>query len=180
MHLDADDMMHLGKKARVWGKKRLERDGHILGDGNESSVLPADFILPHENVYPTPPESVSIELKSFELMMPVDSVHPSPLCGLTGTPMRESNKAPELPSYPARIVFSASSDGKSEELVLTLAYDINFVTAHPCSPSRHVRFVKSPSSPTIQQIDVSGSAALGKGSKSAYRAGKFHGAPRWM
>lgn len=88
--------------------------------------------------------------------------------------MTESSKAPDLPSYPAKLIFSLTVDGKrSEELALTLSYDISFVTAHPCSPSRRVRFVhKSPESPTIQQIDLTGSGKLGKGSRSAYRAGK--------
>ena len=86
--------------------------------------------------------------------------------------MTESTAAPDLPSYPAKLDFTVEVDGQPvKEYTFILAYDISFVTAHPCSPSRRVRFLKSASSPTIQQIDVSGSNSLGKGSRSVYRAG---------
>lgn len=170
--MQIDDLARLGKKARIWGKKRVERESYILGDGDESSVLPEDFIIPHENVYPSPPPTPFVELKHFKLLRAVDSVHPSPLSEFTATPMTESSKAPDLPSHPAKLVFTISTNGKREEVPFTLEYDISFVTAHPCSPSQRVRFVKSPSSPTIQQIDVTGSKELGKASRSVYRAGK--------
>lgn len=168
-----DDLAKLGKKARIWGKKRVERESYILGDGDEHSVLPEDFIIAHENVYTTPPSLALVEFKQFRLLRAVDSVHPSPLSEFTATPLTESSKAPDLLSHPAKLFFAVSIDGKREEEVsFTLEYDISFVTAHPCSPSQRVRFVKSPGSPTIQQIDVSGSNQLGKTSRSVYRAGK--------
>lgn len=81
---------------------------------------------------------------------------------------------PELLSYPARIRFLVSTSEIAEEAhTFALSYDINFVTAHPCSPSQRVKFLKSPTSPTIQQIDVSGSDMLGKNSRSAQRIGKL-------
>lgn len=172
--ISIDDLTKLGKKARIWGKKRIERESYILGDGDENNLSPADFIIPHEDAYTEPPSTAFVELKSLKLLRSVEAVHPSPLSEFTGTPMTESSKAPDLPSYPAKLIFSLTVDGKrSEELALTLSYDISFVTAHPCSPSRRVRFVhKSPESPTIQQMDLTGSGKLGKGSRSAYRAGK--------
>jgi hypothetical protein len=171
--MQTDDLAKLGKKARIWGKKRVERESYILGDADESSVLPEDFIIPHENVYAAPPTTPIVELKVFKLLRAVDSVHPSPLSEFTATPLTESSKAPDLPSHPAKLIFSISTHGKKEEVAFTLEYDISFVTAHPCSPSSRVRFVKSPTSPTIQQIDVTGSNTLGKASRSVYRAGKF-------
>jgi len=174
-----DDLAKLGKKARIWGKKRIERESYILGDADENNLSPADFTIPHENAYPKPPATTFAELRSLKLMRSVEAVHPSPLSEFTGTPMTESTTAPDLPSYPAKLIFNLSVDGKdSEELALNLSYDISFVTAHPCSPSRRVRFVhKSPESPTIQQIDLTGSGKLGKGSKSAYRAGELYDIP---
>lgn len=168
-----EDLARLGKKARIWGKKQVERESYILGDSDERSVLPEDFIIPQENTYETPPPLAFVELKHFKLLRSVDTVHPSPLSEFTATPMTESSKAPDLPSYPAKLVFAVSIDGgRDEEIPITLDYDISFVTAHPCSPSQRVRFVKSPGSPTIQQIDISGSKGL-QASRSVYRAGKL-------
>lgn len=130
--------------------------------------------MPHENMYPEPPPGLLVELKNFKLLRAVDSIHPSPLSELTATPMTESTTAPDLPSYPAKLVFSVTVEEKRvEEFAFALEYDVSFVTAHPCSPSQRVRFIKSPGSPTIQQIDVSGTNKLGKTSRSVYRAGKF-------
>lgn len=166
-------MAHLGKKARLWAKKRVERESSILGDADEHSVLPADFIIPHENNYSTPPPLISVELCSLELLAPANSIQATPftkVASLAGS----SVKDPELLSFPANVNFSVSIDGfVSEHFSFSLSYDINFVTAHPCSPSHRVRFVKSPSSPTIQQIDVSGSAdALGQRFRPAHRTGE--------
>jgi hypothetical protein len=168
-----EDLTRLGRKARIWGKKRVEKESSILGDGNENTVLPADFVVPRENSYSTPPPSIAITLQTFKLLRSVENVHPSPLSELTGTPMTESPKAPDLPTHPAKFIFRVSLDGQSpEEIAFTLAYDISFVTAHPCAPSRRVRIMKSPESPTIQQIDVSGAKEFGRASRSAHRAGK--------
>ncbi|CAG9995735.1 unnamed protein product [Clonostachys byssicola] len=167
-----EDLTRLGRKARIWGKKRVEKESSILGDGNENTVLPADFVVPRENSYSTPPPSITIALQTFKLLRSVENVHPSPLSELTGTPMTESPRAPDLPTHPAKFIFRVSLDGQSpEEIAFTLAYDVSFVTAHPCAPSRRVRIMKSPESPTIQQIDVSGAKEFGRASRSAHRAG---------
>ncbi|POR32539.1 Uncharacterized protein TPAR_07258 [Tolypocladium paradoxum] len=168
----ADDIAHMGKRARLWGKKKIERESSILGDGTQDSVLPADFIIPHENAYSTPPPGVYVELLSLDLSSPAGSVPATPLSDIIATPAAECCKGPEMLSYPASVKFYVSIEGKTEEeLICPLSYDINFVTAHPCAPSHRVRMLKSPSSPTIQKIDVSGSDMLGKGSRSAYRMG---------
>jgi hypothetical protein len=156
-------MAHLGKKARLWAKKRVERESSILGDADEYSCFPADFIIPHENSYSTPPPLISVTLRSLELISS-ESTKPSPV--------RATNKDPELLSLPATVNFAVAIDGfTAEHFSFSLAYDIGFVTAHPCSPSHRVRFMKSPSSPTIQQIDVSGSDTFGQGSRPANRTG---------
>ncbi|KAG8671470.1 hypothetical protein FPOAC1_004718 [Fusarium poae] len=159
----ADDMAHLGKKARLWAKKRVERESSILGDADEYSCFPADFIIPHENNYSTPPPLISVTFRSLELV----SSEPTNVF-----PARAANKDPELLSLPATVNFAVAIDGfTAENFSLSLAYDISFVTAHPCSPSHRVRFIKSPSSPTIQQIDVTGSDTFGQGSRPANRTG---------
>ena len=166
-------MAHLGKKARLWGKKRVERDSSVLGDAEEGSVLSADFMIPHENVYEEPPPSVLVQLDSLKLLPAAASVLPTPLSELTHTPSTETPKVPELPAYPASVKFTVISNGQAEKkLTLILGYDVSFVTAHPCSQSQRVRFLKSPMSPTIQQFDLSGSSALGKNVVSVHRAGK--------
>ncbi|GJN67500.1 helicase-like protein [Purpureocillium lilacinum] len=169
----ADDLAHLGKKARIWGKKRLERESSILGDGKEDSVSPADFIVPHETGYSASPPSVYVELLALELSAPAGAVPATPLAELIPTPSTttDAGKAPEIISYPASIRFSVSVEGRDdEEVTYPLTYDISFVTAHPCAPSHRVRMLKSPSSPTIQKIDVSGSAML-QGSRSVNKMG---------
>lgn len=167
----SEDNAHLGKKARLWAKKRVERESSILGDADEYSVLPADFIIPHENNYSTPPPLMSVTLRSLELLAPANSIQATPFAksaSLAGS----NTKDPELLSFPANINFGVSIDGFApEDFSFSLSYDISFVTAHPCSPSHRVRFLKSPSSPTIQQIDVSGSDMLGKSSRPAHRTG---------
>lgn len=170
----ADDIAQLGKKARLWGKRRLERESCILGGAKEDSVLPADFIIPHENAYSAWPPGVFIKLLSLELSSPAESVPATPLSEMVATPFAEAcGGAPEIVSYPASVRFLVSVDGaSSEERTYELTYDISFVTAHPCAPSHRVRMLKSPCSPTVQKIDVWGSDSLGKGSRSAYRTGR--------
>lgn len=166
--------MHLGKKARLWAKKRVEKESSILGDADEYSVLPADFIIPHENTYSTPPPMLSIKLRSLELMAPANAIQSAPFAKPGQSGASKGGKQPELLSHPATVNFGVSIDDQvPETFSFSLAYDVTFVTAHPCTPSRGVRFLKSPTSPTIQQIDVSGSDLLGKSSRPAHRTGKM-------
>ncbi|KAF4991397.1 hypothetical protein FGRMN_7856 [Fusarium graminum] len=169
----AEDKAHLGKKARLWAKKRVERESSILGDSDEYSIFPADFIIPHENTYSTPPPLISVTFGSLELLSPTNSIQPTTLTK-TAPHGSANDREPALVSSPASVNFAVSIDGfTAENFSFSLAYDVSFVTAHPCSPSHRVRFVKSPSSPTIQQIDVSGSDTFGQGSKPAHRTGKY-------
>ncbi|KAI0124741.1 hypothetical protein BJ170DRAFT_474168 [Xylariales sp. AK1849] len=169
-----DDVAQTGKKARLWGKTTIERESDVLGDADPSNVLPADFIIPHENHYPEPPPSnIRIDLKSLDLFAPVDSVHTTPTMEKDFTPFSEHSKAPEIHTYPASLTFKMTHDGieKEEECIFTLAKDIYFVTAHPCTPSSRVKFFKSPTSPTIQQIEVEGNDWNTKASSPAHITG---------
>ncbi|KAG6200359.1 hypothetical protein E4U10_002675 [Claviceps purpurea] len=170
----ADDMAQLGKKARLWGKKKVERESSILGNSKEGSVQAGDFIIPHENQYDTPPPKVYAELLSLDLNSPPEPVTATPLSEMVPTPTVEHcTKCPELKSYPARLKFFVSvGEGKEEEYQVALTYDVNFVTAHPCAPSQRVKVVKSPTSPTLafQRADCPADASS-NGSKSGFRTG---------
>ncbi|KAM3534654.1 hypothetical protein MY4038_002066 [Beauveria bassiana] len=168
----AEDVANLGKKSRIWAKRRLERDSSIAGDGEEESASPADFTMPWENRYQSPPPNVFVDFASLELSPSALSLHPTPLPEIMATPRHESAPAPDLFSRPASLVFRVGIDGiPDRQHIISLLYDVNFVNAHPCSPPRGVRFVKSPSSPTIREIDVSGEASLGNASRALHRMG---------
>ncbi|KAM0283486.1 hypothetical protein ACHAQH_002437 [Verticillium albo-atrum] len=152
-----DDIKNTGKKARLWGKTYIERQSSVLGDTDPSSVLPADFIIPSESGYSEPPPAMTVELRSLDLFAPVDSVSTTPTESEMATPFSENGIAPRLHTYPSSIAFSVSLlGGDTQEYNFALLKDVYFVTAHPCAPSARVKVVRSPSSPTIQQIDVSG------------------------
>ncbi|QPH18820.1 hypothetical protein C2857_003920 [Epichloe festucae Fl1] len=173
-HMIVEDMAQLGKKARLWGKKKVERESSILGNGNgkDNLVQAGDFIIPHENKYATPPPSVYTELLSLDLNSTPEPVTATPLSEMVPTPTVEHcTKCPELTSYPARLKFFVSVDGgKEEEHEYPLTYDVNFVTAHPCAPSQRVRVVKSPASPTVQRPDSFGDVT-GNGARPRFRTG---------
>jgi hypothetical protein len=168
------DASQTGKKARLWWKKRIERESSILGDASDNSAFAADFAIPYENVYTTPPPSVYVELKSLALSPPAGESVATPLSELTATPSLELGGAPELPTYPANVNFSVTSsedEEKEEEHSFSLSYDVNFVTAHPCSPSHRVKLLKSPTSPTVPQFDFSSANFQGKSSGGPPRLG---------
>ncbi|KAK3935606.1 hypothetical protein QBC46DRAFT_346437 [Diplogelasinospora grovesii] len=160
-----EDAQQINKRARLWAKQVIERESRVLGDADPSSVLPADFIIPFENIYRdrTPP-TIRIELKALRLWAPVDSVHTTPTEEHGTTPFSETSRPPEIRTYPAAISFTVTQmeSGEEKEYTYNLSRDINFVTAHPCAPSKHVKILKSPSSPTIQQVDLSGCGSVGK------------------
>ncbi|KAH6628588.1 hypothetical protein F5144DRAFT_493227 [Chaetomium tenue] len=163
-----EDAQQVDRKARLWGKKAVERESNILGDTDPSSVLPADFIIPFENIYrDKAPPVLDIDLKALNLVAPVDSVHTTPTEEYETTPASDSSgtsRPSQIRRYAAAITFAVTDLDLEEtkEYTYALAKDINFVTAHPCVPSQHVKIMKSPSSPTIQQVDLSGIGAIGK------------------
>lgn len=166
-------MKKTGKQARLWGKTHVERDSCVLGNADPNSVLPADFIIPYENNYSEPPPNLSISLLSLNLSAPIDSVNSTPTEETVFTPSSDATRGPELYTYPSSISFSIGSLGsEAKEYTFALTKDIHFVTAHPCHPSSHVKVLRSPSSPTIQQIDVDGTGVGGQCSKPATITGK--------
>ncbi|KAK6952396.1 hypothetical protein Daesc_006932 [Daldinia eschscholtzii] len=170
------DLARTGRKARIWGKTTIERESDVLGDADPSSVLPADFIIPYENAYPNPPPSnIRIDLKSLNLNAPLDSVSTTPTTDRSFRPFSGSNQetGTEIHTYPASVSFTMSHDRleRDEEHSFTLSNDVYFVTAHPCVASSYVKYFKSPTSPTIQQIDVGGHDFSGKSSSPAHITG---------
>ncbi|TDZ51700.1 hypothetical protein CTRI78_v007447 [Colletotrichum trifolii] len=162
------DMKKTGRQARLWGKTHIERESCVLGDADPNSVLPADFIIPSENNYAEPLPSLNIELLSLNLFAPIDSVRTTPTEETVFTPLSDMTRASDIHTYPASVSFSVGSlGGGTQEHNFSLLNDIHFVTAHPCAPSSHVKVLRSPSSPTIQQIDVDGSGFGGKSSSPA-------------
>ncbi|KAK0615760.1 hypothetical protein B0T17DRAFT_497254 [Bombardia bombarda] len=159
----AEDAHYVDKKARIWNKQPIERESRVLGDADPFSVLPADFIIPFENIYKDKaPPDIRIELKGLKLLGSADSIRTT--SSVDQTPLTDSSQSPEIHTYPAAINFAVTQTESLEvkEYTYTLTKDINFVTAHPCAPSQHVKIFKSPSSPTIQQVDLSGFDNAGK------------------
>lgn len=94
----------------------------------------------------------------------------TPLTQLTETTASSSKTSPDIQTYPAAVKFTVGriddyndygdglgDDGVEKEYTFNLTHDVYFATAHPCVPSQHVKVLKSPSSPTIQQIDLESS-----------------------
>ncbi|KAG6367296.1 hypothetical protein INS49_001483 [Diaporthe citri] len=171
-----EDVKRTGKQARLWGKLAIERESSVLGEGSEQdSVLPADFIIPYENNYKSPPPTISVELRSLILSEPLDSVQTTPTLEIA-TPFSDFTTSQEMRTYTPTITFNVTNweEDDDEMVTIPVAKDVNFVTAHPCVPSQHVRILKSPSSPTIQQFDLSGPFAPGNGKQSGHAKIKCH------
>jgi hypothetical protein len=150
----------LDKRARIWDKVRVERESHIFGTTRPKSVLATDFVVPCDDSYAVPPPDVAIELDSLQLVEKAGSevVAATPTPGTTASTART---AASIRSCSAVVAFSVQvGDGDVTEHRFGLKRDVHFVTAHPCVTSPRVRLVRSsPSSPTIRQVDVTGSLA---------------------
>ncbi|KAI1881890.1 hypothetical protein JX265_000716 [Neoarthrinium moseri] len=170
----ADDVAQTGKKARLWGKTIIERESDVLGDADSANVLPADFIIPHENNHSEPPPSnIRIDLNSLNLLPIAHSAVSTPALERDFTPFSEHSNATVIETYSPSMAFTMTHDGVEEDQTfnVSLAQDVYFVTAHPCAPSSYVKYFKSPTSPTIQQIDVAGNDWMGKSSSAAHITG---------
>ncbi|KAL2269502.1 hypothetical protein VTJ83DRAFT_1686 [Remersonia thermophila] len=162
-----EDSLQIDRKARLWAKKTIERESDVLGDSDPGSVFPADFIIPFENIYRDKiPPFLDIKLKALDLRAARGSEHPASTQGDSTTatsdltaPSRRQNQ-----TYVATATFAVTNLDfeETKEYTVALSMDINFVTAHPCVPSHHVKIMKSPSSPTIQQVDITGNSAGGR------------------
>ncbi|KAH6630237.1 hypothetical protein B0J18DRAFT_362884 [Chaetomium sp. MPI-SDFR-AT-0129] len=163
-----DDALQIDKKARLWGKKAIEKESSVLGSTDPTSTLPADFIIPYEGVYPdNPPPTLDIELRGLNLAVLTEPIGTASTEGYEVTPtsdLSSDGQASEIRTYSAAVTFTVTDIDleESTEHTFTLIKDINFVTAHPCVPSQHVKVVKSPSSPTIQQVNLPGDSFSGK------------------
>ncbi|KAI1111864.1 hypothetical protein F5Y14DRAFT_442972 [Nemania sp. NC0429] len=168
-----DDVTKTGRKARIWGKTSIERESNVLGDADPSDILPADFIIPHEATYPNrPPSNIRIDFKSLDFHTPISSSNTTPsIEGLE--PSYASITASGSRVCAASVTFSMSHDATDHDIDLNISLqnDVYFVTAHPCAASSHVKYLKSPSSPTIHQIDVGGRDFNGKPSSPAHITG---------
>ncbi|EFW99160.1 hypothetical protein CMQ_5581 [Grosmannia clavigera kw1407] len=170
----AEDSRLLHRRARIWGKAAIERGSYVLGDADPASVLPADFVIPFETTYKEqPPAHTQIELRRFELSDNSESAAEGQDHEIRPKETGNSTKAgsgtakASIFKSAAAVSFGLSSDGGPEKAyTYTLLYDIYFVTAHPCVVSQRVKVLKSPSSPTIQQVDVTGSGFAGHASSS--------------
>lgn len=131
-----------------------------MGNADPSSVLPADFVIPTENNYLEPPPAVSIELQSLVFTATRDSLETP--AEERENPLTGDVSRHKIGTYTSSLTFRATMNGEEFEHAFSLSRDVYFVTAHPCTPSQYVKYVKSPSSPTIQQIDVSGEGMPGK------------------
>lgn len=154
-----DDMLRTGKRARIWGKKQIEKESDVIGNGDWSSILPKDFIVPSENMYSRPPPSnVRIGLKTLNLAPPTMSLQPTPASEMASPFSFETSATRELLTYPASVSFIIAHDGIEEETEadIPLMNDVNFVTAHPCTPPSKVKLYRSPTSPTVQGVEVRG------------------------
>jgi hypothetical protein len=164
--------------ARIWGKQVIEKESRVLGDADPSSVLPADFIIPFENIYrEKPPARIRVELKSLNLYPTGDSVATTPTLadGPGATPFSDISSAPGIHTYTPMVSFTITNadTGEAKDHSLSISQDINFVTAHPCVPSQHVKILKSPSSPTIQQVDLTGRGGAGKTASAMGTCSRF-------
>lgn len=175
-----DDVRLTNRRARIWGKAAIERGSYVLGDGDPASVLPADFVIPFSTIYKeSPPLHTQIELRRFKLSdhsqsaggkdgKTADAVSATARTHVSELPAdAASSNTAKVTTQVAELSFGVFGDGGPEQVyTYELAYDIYFVTAHPCVVSQRVKVLKSPSSPTIQQVDVTGTGFAGQTSSS--------------
>lgn len=99
----------------------------------------------------------------------MDSVQTTPTIDIA-TSLSYESMIPAIRDYTPSMTFNVTTweNDEDQEHTFHVAKDVYFVTSHPCVPSHHVRILKSPSSPTIQQIDLSGRPAIKNGKLSGH------------
>ena len=119
------------------------------------------------------PDPIKIELQALNLLAEADSALTTPAAeSYNGTPFSQASRLLQIQNSTATLSFTVTNiqTGEEKDYRYLLSNDIYFVTAHPCVPSPHVKIFKSPSSPTIQQVDISGHGNAGK---TASLVGKY-------
>lgn len=142
--------------ARIWKKSTVERESHVLGDGDARTILPGDFTLPPADV--PDPVNLEVKLESLDLFTGLDSAESSPIN--EDGPSGKTTDHPNIRTYSAMLQFTIKpSDEPTKSMNLSLTYDVQFVTAHPCVPSLHTRLIQSSTSPGFQaaQLDTKSS-----------------------
>ncbi|KAG0651665.1 hypothetical protein D0Z07_1625 [Hyphodiscus hymeniophilus] len=156
VELNPQTESHRDAKPRIWHKSAVERDGHIIGGADLSSVLPGDFIIPSDESIQAP---LLIKLESFDLFATTDSTHTTPTKE-TPTPVSDMSELPSIRSYSAMIRFSVDVDGEEKrEVNLALSNDVYFATVFPCVASSHMNILKTPTSPSFKSHEQPGSSA---------------------
>jgi hypothetical protein len=142
--------------ARIWKKQTVENDSHVLGNADAGSVLPEDFTLPPPDV--RDPVTLVVKLQSLDLISATDSAESTP--SQNPTPATGTTAA-SINTYSAKANFSVDpSDMEKREITFDLTYDVQFVTAHPCVPSKHSRLVSSKANLAPQSPEQQASAEL--------------------
>ncbi|PBP28268.1 hypothetical protein BUE80_DR000807 [Diplocarpon rosae] len=147
--LDLDGSAGLDRRAskpRLWQKQAIERDGHITGGAELSSVLPGDFILPADE---SSLDAIAVTLESLDLFEATESGQNTPT-DEEPTPISQISLAPSIKTYSAMMKFAIKASGEERrEVHVALNHDVHFVTAHPCIESPHSDILAS-------SIDISG------------------------
>lgn len=134
------------ESARIWKKHEIEKDGHVLGDGDAHTLLPGDFTLPKPDVIDQ--EDLEVKLTSLELFASIDSQEESVHNDITPA-LTDVSEMPEIKNFAAMMKFSVKYSHGIREMDFALEHDVHFVTAHPCIPTDSTKLLLSPTSPTF-------------------------------
>ncbi|OWP01165.1 hypothetical protein B2J93_5445 [Marssonina coronariae] len=144
------------RKPRLWQKQAVERDGHVTGGADFSSVLPGDFTLPVDKASL---DAITVTLESLDLFEAAESGLNTPTAE-EPTPISQLSLAPPIKTYSAMIKFTVVASGEEKrEVNVALNHDVHFVTAHPCIDSPHpdtLSLLMDPSG--LSNADISGAA----------------------
>lgn len=88
--------------------------------------------------------------ESLDLFSALDSEANS-ITETPGTETTETN-APGIKTYSAMMRFALEIEGEGKEVNLALSHDVHFVTAHPCVASPFLDILRTPTSPSFQNI----------------------------
>jgi hypothetical protein len=128
--------------ARIWKKGLVEREGHLLGDGNATTALPGDFTIPSDAIRNS--GKLEVTLSSLDLSTMQEGSLDEPMTPRSPVP---GNRA--IRACTASMTFVVRSPGgRAQSFNFGLSYNVHFVTAHPCIPSpHHKRILDTPIAP---------------------------------